>query len=141
MSSSSRAAGLSAKEQAILGVLRAARQPMTAYAILDRVRDAGISAPPTVYRALNKMIGLGLVHRLDSINAFVTCTSAHAEQEPVLFAICDDCGSASEINDKSLAGLLDRQTAAQGFNVSHATLELHGRCGNCAGSGTAETAS
>ena len=47
---------LSRNQSEILSCLRKAKEPMSAYAILDRVRTAGISHPPTVYRALNDLI-------------------------------------------------------------------------------------
>ncbi len=57
---------LSRNQSEILTCLRKAREPMSAYAILDRVRDAGISHPPTVYRALNELMQKGMVHLLQS---------------------------------------------------------------------------
>jgi len=64
---------LSRNQGQVLSCLRKAKEPLSAYAILDRVRVAGISHPPTVYRALNELIQLGMVHRLQSRSAFVAC--------------------------------------------------------------------
>jgi hypothetical protein len=65
---------------------------MTAYEILDAVRDKGITAPPTVYRALNRLVEEGLAHRVESINAYVACAHSHHSDGAVVFAICDNCG-------------------------------------------------
>ena len=67
---------LSHNQSKILACLRKTGEPMSAYAILDVVRKAGISHPPTVYRALNDLMRKGMVHRLQSRSAFVACGQA-----------------------------------------------------------------
>ena len=64
---------LSRNQSEILACLRKAKEPMSAYAILDRVRTSGISHPPTVYRALTELMQKGMVHRLQSRSAFIAC--------------------------------------------------------------------
>ena len=66
-------AKLSRNQSQVLACLREAGAPLSAYAILDKVRDSGISHPPTVYRALNELMQLGMVHRLQSRSAFIAC--------------------------------------------------------------------
>jgi Fur family transcriptional regulator, zinc uptake regulator len=66
------------KNQAlVLDVLSRAEQPMSAYTILDKLRDNGFRAPLQVYRALEKLLDFGLVHRLESLNSFVACSHTH----------------------------------------------------------------
>ena len=77
--------------------LRKAKEPLSAYAILDRVRVAGISHPPTVYRALNELIQLGMVHRLQSRSAFVACDHGACNGKAA-FAICRECEKVVEIS-------------------------------------------
>ena len=60
-----------ANHERVLRALRQAARPMTAYEILDVLGPFGISSPPTVYSALNRLLEDGLVHRLESINAYV----------------------------------------------------------------------
>jgi len=62
--------------QRILRILQSAAGPMTAYEVLDAARKHEISAPPTVYRALNKLIEQGTAHRLETINAYVACVDS-----------------------------------------------------------------
>ena len=77
---------LSRNQGKVLSALRKAKEPLSAYAILDRVRTSGISHPPTVYRALNELIQLGMVHRLQSRSAFVACDHGATARPPSLFA-------------------------------------------------------
>ena len=65
------AAKLSPNQHKVLACLREVGEPMSAYAILDQVRNVGISHPPTVYRALNDLMRKGMVHRLESRSAFI----------------------------------------------------------------------
>ena len=76
-----------ANHEQVYRVLRSARGPMTAYQILDAVRPKGISAPPTVYRALNRLMRDGLAHRLESMNAYVACADPQDRHDSAIFAI------------------------------------------------------
>ena len=87
---------LSRNQGQVLSCLRKAKEPLSAYAILDRVRVAGISHPPTVYRALNELIQLGMVHRLQSRSAFVACDHGACNGKAA-FAICRQCEKVVEI--------------------------------------------
>ena len=106
--------------------------PMTAYGLLDDLRPEGFRAPPQVYRALDKLVEHGLVHRLESMNAFVAC--AHEACHPtgmVAFAICDECGQATEFNDEIVAKRLADWSAARQFTASRTTIEIRGECADC----------
>ena len=114
----------------MLSCLRKAKGPLSAYAILDQVRVAGISHPPTVYRALNDLIQLGMVHRLQSRAAFVACDHGSCNGRAA-FAICRECGKVVEIslNDKDerrLLALTPEEIAAE-----QVTLEIAGLCEAC----------
>ena len=79
------------KNQALVfGKLSDASGPLTAYALLDNLRENGFRAPLQVYRALDKLVDYGLVHRLESLNAFVACRhKGCADHKTAAFAICE----------------------------------------------------
>ncbi len=116
----------------IYGALRSARSPMTAYQILDAVRPQGISAPPTVYRALARLVDEGLAHRVESLNAYVACVHAQHGEEVAIFAICRNCGSVDEIDDAATVSGVRHVAEGRGFKVEHMTVELRGLCAICA---------
>jgi Fur family zinc uptake transcriptional regulator len=120
---------LSHNQGQVLSALRKAKEPLSAYAILDRVRVAGISHPPTVYRALNDLIELGMVHRLQSRSAFVACDGACNGR--AAFAICRQCQKVVEISlsDKNERVLL--ALSPKGIAAEHITLEIAGLCKAC----------
>ncbi|MCB1470463.1 MAG: transcriptional repressor, partial [Rhizobiaceae bacterium] len=88
------------KNQALVfGVLSKAEGPLSAYSMLDQLREHGFRAPLQVYRALEKLVEFGLVHRLESINSFVACTHPHDHSHGLIaFAICEACGAVDEFS-------------------------------------------
>ncbi len=123
--------GLSSNQKAVFAALKAAGKPITAYELIDVLRPQGIAAPPTVYRALERLITDGLAHRIESLNAFVACCQDKQHDGPVIFTICEDCGQADEFSDEALSHLLASQARKHRFTVEKATLELRGYCANC----------
>ena len=106
-------------------------KPIGAYDILDKLGDEGkAAAPPTVYRALDFLIEAGLVHRLDSLNAFIGCPDparSHAGQ----FLICRGCRTVLEIDDPDIDAVVARKAGQLGFTSVHQMLEVQGLCANC----------
>jgi Fur family zinc uptake transcriptional regulator len=109
----------------------ASHKPVGAYAILEILRSEGLgSAPPTVYRALDFLLEHELVHRVESLNAFVGC--AHpGESHRGFFLICTQCGNAEELDDQRLAASIVHAAEARGFTARHTTLEVAGTCASC----------
>lgn len=118
----------------VLTALTEAEAPLSAYTILDKLRDHGFRAPLQVYRALEKLTEFGLIHRLESLNAFVACSHPHdhgPERAVVAFAICDDCGQVTEISDPEIEDRLSVMAGKRQFKTDKMTIEMRGHCGNC----------
>ena len=118
----------------ILDLVLRAPGPVGAYQLLDQLRGRRQgAAPPTVYRALEFLVGQGLVHRVERLNAFIGCTgNSHAHQHAAQFLICRMCGAVREIDDGAVAATLRQIAAAQGFTVERTTVEVEGVCADCA---------
>ncbi len=124
---------LKKNQKLVLDALISAAAPLSAYSILDLLRDVGFRAPLQVYRALDKLVEFGLVHKLESLNAFVACSHDECTtNEPAAFMICEVCESVSELGDTRLSHHLDKLAIAENFALKHSTVELHGLCKNCA---------
>lgn len=116
----------------VLGLILDAPGPTGAYELLDRLRERrGAAAPPTVYRALDFLQEQGLVHRIQSLSAFVGCVEEHGHDHAAQFLICRLCGQVTEIEDHELAHALAAAAARVGFTVSAATIEASGTCSAC----------
>ena len=123
---------LTANQQRVLTALRQADGPLTAYALLDRLREQGFNAPAQVYRALERLAEQDLVHRLESLNAYVTCAHpGSCQHDFIAFAICDNCGHVDEFLDTNLRRCLGRWVKNNAFSLRKTTIELHGECGMC----------
>lgn len=115
----------------VLELVWGGHEPMGAYDILEELRrERPRAQAPTVYRALEFLMDNGLVHRLQSRNAFVGCGGPgrpHAGQ----FLICRQCNAVAEMDDPEIAAVLSRNAARAGFRVRRQTVELDGLCAEC----------
>jgi len=117
----------------VLGTLAQSSGPLSAYDILDKLRDEGLRAPLQIYRALDKLVERGLAHRLESLNAFVACADAHCHRKGLIaFAICENCGHVNEFADEVIEERLSAWTKQTGFKPERTTMEIRGRCEMCA---------
>lgn len=124
------------KNQAhVMNALKNADAPLSAYTLLDELRAEGFRAPLQVYRALEKLVELGMVHRLESLNAFVACSHPRcSDHKAAAFMICDTCGQVNEISDPKLTDQLQNLAQNSDFSVKKSTIELSGSCQDCADS-------
>ncbi|HEX5933140.1 MAG TPA: Fur family transcriptional regulator [Pseudorhizobium sp.] len=132
------APALTKNQSLVFDVLTKSDGPLSAYTILDRLRDSGFRAPLQVYRALDKLLEHGMVHRLESLNAFVAC--AHPQSScctghghgTVAFAICDSCGQVIEFHDHEVDHRLGDWARGRKFRPAKTTIEIRGLCEACA---------
>ena len=117
-------------DELIAKALRAAQRPLSAYELIDLLRDQGVNAPTTVYRSLNRLIAAGQAHRLESLNAFVCCARC-CRHGTAVFAICEACGAVTEFDDDVVAERLAGWAHSASFSLARTTIELRGRCGTC----------
>ena len=123
---------LSKNQKLVLNHLAKQKQPLTAYTILDALRGNGLRAPLQVYRALNSLVKLNKVHKIDSMNAFIACNHHECENPDfIAFTICDECENVSEIKDKSILSSISKIKKNSGFKTKRSSLELHGLCRDC----------
>lgn len=123
---------LTKNQSLVLEVLESHQNPLSAYSILEQLTDAGLRAPPQVYRALEKLIDYGLIHKLESINSYVACQHRHCGSHQVTsFAICDTCECVLEIINQEFETTLHGLAERSGLNPTHSTVEIHGVCENC----------
>ncbi|AWL12504.1 Zinc uptake regulation protein [Saliniradius amylolyticus] len=115
----------------VYGLLLQRQGATGAYELLDELRQTESSAKPaTVYRVLDFLLELGLVHRLESNNSYIACHHFDCNH-PVQFLICDQCGEVKEIQSEGLKETLDKQANQYGFRVVKQTIEAHGTCARC----------
>jgi Fur family transcriptional regulator, zinc uptake regulator len=125
-------ADLTRNQSLVLNKLTKTVQPMSAYTLLDELRGEGLKAPLQVYRALDKLVAQGRVHRLESISAFVACQHPDCQNHAAtIFMICENCGKVSEQASAGVAKALTTMAKTDGFAVQKISIELRGACGKC----------
>ena len=98
---------LSKNQQIIFDLIDRSPEPLKAYTILYNVQKKGINAPPQVYRALDKLVEIGKIHKIESKNAFVACKNSDCEiSKATAFSICESCEVVDEISDVKLSKYL-----------------------------------
>lgn len=122
---------LTSRRRQVLEILHASHQPMGAYDILaelNRINPAARIAPPIVYRALDFLMSEGLIHRIESRNAFISCVHP-GHQCAAQFLICRDCEQVAELEGSDPALLVEADNL--GFAVDHSVVEITGICAQC----------
>ncbi|MFL2770046.1 MAG: Fur family transcriptional regulator [Rhodospirillaceae bacterium] len=114
----------------IVKIMEVADQPLTAYELIARLPAQRCPSPPVIYRALERLNSEGRVHRIESLKAFVPCSS-HGHAHEVILAVCTDCKHVEEIEDHGLCQAVSRWQGASGFSASHKTFEIMGHCKDC----------
>jgi len=116
----------------VLEALLASHAPLGAYDLIDRLAaQGGRPAPITIYRALDFLREQGLVHRIESRNAFIACVHNHASGDPVVFLICEKCGAVGEAAAAAVADTIRSASRAAGFTPKTPVIEIFGICAHC----------
>ena len=122
---------LTEQRKRVLELVWSSHQPVGAYAILEQLRAEGFNgAPPTVYRALDFLLEHGLIHRIESLNAYTGCahpSDCHTGQ----FLICSRCHRVAELDDQKVTKAIASSAAQQGFEADHQVIEIRGVCPQC----------
>jgi Fur family zinc uptake transcriptional regulator len=115
----------------VLETLLASHKPLGAYEIIERLARKNRPAPITIYRALDFLRENGLVHRIESRNAFVACVHNHDDEDLVVFLICESCGAVGEAPGGAVAAALKASSRAAGFSSKSPLIEIAGVCSHC----------
>lgn len=130
-----RGSKLTGQRRDVLNCVAASHSAVGAYDIIERMAAYGPRpAPITVYRALDFLLAHGLVHKIESRNAFVACSHAH-EGLPAALLICESCGLVAELDAADAFATLKSAALAQGFIEKHTMVEMSGICNACARAG------
>lgn len=122
---------LTKNQKIVLDFIQKSNKPVKAYSILSNVSKKGLKAPPQVYRALEKLMEVGEIHKIESLNSFVACNSKCIEPNGTIFSICKNCDQTNEVSDTELFKFLSDIKDMNGIELSGYNLELFGTCKTC----------
>ncbi len=116
----------------VLELIWESHKAVKAYELLERVKPLQMAAkPPTIYRALEFLSEQGLIHRVESLNAFIGCRCSNAPHEQLLL-ICKNCQEVEERTAPQVMKVLAQEFDDAGFIVHSKAIEIHGVCSQCA---------
>ena len=123
---------LSKNQKIIFDLIHKSSEPLKAYTILFNVQKKGIKAPPQVYRALDKLVEIGIVNKIESKIAFVACRNSDCEiSKTTAFSMCESCEIVDEISDVKLSKYLSNFNQKKGMKFKRFNLEFFGLCQKC----------
>ena len=121
---------LSKNQKIIFDIIHNSSEPLKAYSILFNVQKKGINAPLQVYRALDKLVEIGKIHKIESRNSFIVCNNSNCASNTV-FAICERCGNVKEIKNSDLSEGVKELVKKNRMNVTRYNLEFFVLCKSC----------
>ena len=123
---------LTNNQQTVLDLLEKSKEPLKAYAILFNIQKKGIKAPLQVYRALDKLIAIGKVHKIESKNSYIACEHKNCNSSTsTSFLICEICDQVIELKKKNLSEYFAKQSVQANFQYAKHNLEIYGVCKDC----------
>ena len=123
---------LTKNQQIVLDFIEKSSEPLKAYSILYSVKKQGIKAPLQVYRALDKLVEIGKIHKIESRNAFIACHNSSCQvAKATAFSICEICEKVTEISSAGLSKYLANFKDKDGMKYSKYNLEFFGLCKKC----------
>ncbi|MDX8509782.1 Fur family transcriptional regulator [Mesorhizobium captivum] len=125
---------LTRNQRLVLEAIEQATRPIGAYDILKKLHSLGLRSPIQVYRATEKLIAYGTIHRVEKLNAFVPCSHLHPQgRHLTVLAVCDCCGKVMELHDGAMEKEINQLAGRANLTVTDSTLEVNVLCADCAG--------
>ena len=123
---------LTKNQQIVLDLVEKSSEPLKAYSILFNVQKKGIKAPLQVYRALDRLVEIGKIHKIESKNAFVACQNSNCKiSKAAAFSICESCEEVTEIDNSKISKYLSSFADRIGMKYKKYNLEFFGLCKKC----------
>ena len=116
----------------VLNILRKNIGPLRAYEVLEKAHKFGIKSPPIVYRALDSLIEMGKVHKINELNSFIACNcDDDHEHSLTVLTVCQNCSKVSEIHDHSVIDHLIKLKNLDVNLAKQAVIQLPVICSKC----------
>lgn len=116
----------------VLELIWESHRAVKAYDLLDRIKPkTGTAKPATVYRALDFLMEQGLVHKVESLNAFIGCSFSEHQHQQLLLT----CSLCQEVEERPAEGVMEaiaKELEQAAFTIHHKAIEIHGICARCA---------
>lgn len=121
-----------AARDAVIAYLAKQRCCLSAQEVLEGLRAEGRRVGiASVYRALDQLADLGLVHRIDLGEGLARFEPAHPSGEHHHHLICGSCGKVDTFDDPALERAISAVAGSHGYALGQHDVVLRGSCGDC----------
>ena len=121
---------LTKNQKIVLNLLQSSGEPLKAYSILDSLKKEGLKSPLQIYRALDKLVKLGRIHKIESKNSFIVCSNSNCASNTI-FTICERCDKVKELKNNNLAAGMSELIKKNGQSITRYNLEFFVLCKSC----------
>lgn len=121
---------LTKNQKIVLNLLQSSGEPLKAYSILDSLKKEGLKSPLQIYRALDKLVELGRIHKIESRNSFIVCSNSNCASNTI-FTICERCDKVKELKNNNLAAGMSELIKKNGQSITRYNLEFFVLCKSC----------
>ena len=121
---------LTKNQKIVLDLLRSSGEPLKAYSILDSLKKEGLKSPLQIYRALDKLVELGRIHKIESKNSFIICSNSNCASNTI-FTICERCDKVKELKNNNLTAGMSELIKKNGQSITRYNLEFFVLCKSC----------
>ena len=105
---------------------------LSAQELFDELRSEGRSVGiASVYRVLDQLAELRLVHRVDFGHGVTRFEPAHPGGQHHHHLVCGECGKVDTFDDLALERAVRRVAGAHGYALDEHDVVLHGSCRDC----------
>ena len=121
---------LTKNQKIVLDLLQSSGEPLKAYSILDSLKKEGLKSPLQIYRALDKLVELGKIHKIESKNSFIVCSNSNCASNTI-FTICERCDKVKELKNNNLTAGMSELIKKNGQSITRYNLEFFVLCKSC----------
>jgi|TARA_B110000008_G_C16778677_1_gene487684 Fur family zinc uptake transcriptional regulator len=121
---------LTKNQKIVLNLLQSSGEPLKAYSILDSLKKEGLKSPLQIYRALDKLVELGRIHKIESKNSFIVCSNSNCASNTI-FTICERCDKVKELKNNNLTAGMSELIKKNGQSITRYNLEFFVLCKSC----------
>ena len=121
---------LTKNQKIVLNLLQSSGEPLKAYSILDSLKKEGLKSPLQIYRALDKLVELGRIHKIESKNSFIVCSNSNCASNTI-FTICERCDKVKELKNNNLTAGMSDLIKKNGQSITRYNLEFFVLCKSC----------
>ena len=118
-------------DQQTLNILKKHNKGLTAYRVLSELQKTRNVKPMTIYRSLNSLQKMGVVHKSNQSKTYFVCHANAKDKHNPALAICKKCEKTEEINPSIFSRIFSNLKTKEKYDFSNFELEISTLCRRC----------